>query len=58
MGAMASSIGLEEEDSDLLRVVAVEAPAAVSDATMLDAGALAVAEISLSLLKVKTSTSI
>ena len=57
MGAMASSIGLEEEeDSDLLRMVAVEA--AVSDAAMLDAEALAVAEISLSLLKVKTSTSI
>ena len=55
MGAMASSIGLEEEDSDLLRMVAVEA---VSDAAMLDAEALAVAEISLSLLKVKTSTSI
>jgi len=55
MGAMASSIGLEEEDSDLLRV-AMEA--AVTDAAMLDAEALAVAEISLSLLKVKTSTSI
>ena len=53
MGAMASSIGLEEEEDSDLRV----APEAAVT-TKLDAGALAVAEISLSLLKVKTSTSI